>query len=361
MLQFLSKKFKKIVNLGICFPVFIFLSVPASTNYQLKSFEFGGGSTGNSSNYGTESTVGEIAGKQTSANYSAHSGLIFVQQANVPAAPTFVNSSNWYNKLKLTIATSNNPSDTKYAVAISTDNFSTTNYVQSDNTIGAALGLEDFQTYTSWGGASGFFVIGLARNTTYYVKVKARQGQYTESPWGPVASATTSDVSLNIDLDVSSSNSETAGPYSVSLGSLSAGNVTTATNKVWIDLDTNAEAGGFVYIYDTNAGLRSSHTNYTISSASTDLTGATEGYGIRIDSTTVTQSSGGPFTAIAPYNGSNENVGLVNSTIRELFSTGSNPIVGGRGAFFVKAKISSITPASTDYTDTLTIIASATF
>lgn len=340
--------------------IFILFNFPASSNYQLKSYEFGGGGgVTDSSNYSVEGVVGEVAGQNSSGNYDIGAGLLFTQAANVPSAPTLANSSSWYNKLLLTLATSGNPTDTIFAVAISTDNFATTNYVQSDNTIGAALGAEDWQTYAAWGGGSGEYIVGLSPNTTYYVKVKARQGDFTESQWGPSTATATSQISLTFDIDVSSSDSESAAPYTLSMGQLTVGAVTTATEKIWLDLETNAEDGGYVYIYDEHGGLRSSAVNYTITSASTDLTSAGEGFGIRSNS--VAQSAGGPLAAVSPYNVASDTVGILNSTVRELFNSSGAPITAGRASLLVKAKISAVTPASSDYADTLTLITSATF
>lgn len=339
------------------------VSAQTSPHYSLKNFEFGGGGGVNvdSNSYSMEGIVGQIADSVTSNSYGLNSGLIYAQQANVPSAPTLENTGSWYNKLLLKIDNGNNPTDATFAIAISPDDFVTTYYVQSDNTISATLGPEDYQTYANWGGASGEYIIGLNANTTYKAKVKASQGKFTESGWGPTsAGVATSNSSISFDIDIgTSSTADTNAPYSVDVGQLTPGSVTTASNQVWVDLDTNADYGGYVYIYDQYAGLKSLVSNHTITSSSTDLSSATEGYGIQIG--TATQTSGGPLAAIAPYNGSTENVGVVDSTVRELFHTTSGSIVGGRGSFYVKAKSSSVTPASNDYTDTLTLIAAATF
>lgn len=340
--------------------VFVLFNFPASSNYQLKSYEFGGGGgVSDSTNYSVEGIHGQQEGRTVGTNYGVGEGLLFTQLANVPAAPTLANSSNWYNKLLLTLQTSNNPTDAEYAIAISTDNFTTTNYVQSDNTVGATLGSEDWQTYASWGGGSGEYIIGLSPNTTYYVKVKARQGDFTESQWGPSTSTATSQLSLTFDIDVASTDTESAAPYVLAMGQLTVGAVTTASEKIWLDLETNAANGGYVYIYDENGGLRSSAVNYTITSATADLTGAAEGFGVRSNS--VAQSAGGPLVATSPYNGASDNVGVLNSTIQEVFHSSGAPITAGRASLLVKAKISAVTPASSDYADILTLITSATF
>jgi hypothetical protein len=343
----------------LVFSLAFFFVLPASTNYKLDSFEFSsGGLPQQSANYRMEGVAGQNADSQVkSANFAVGSGLQFEQQANVPPAPTFTNDTgNRYNKLRYTLNTGDNPSDTVFSIAISTDNFVTTNYIQLDGTIGVS---PIYQTYVSWGGASGGDVIGLARNTTFKVKADARQGEYTASAYGPEASAATIDVTLSFDIDVSATNQSTNPPYTVALAELTAGTVTTATDKVWLSLTTNAEAGGFVYVYDENAGLRSSVNNYTIAAVSNNLTSIDEGYGLQADS--VTQSSGGPFTRVAPYNGSSQNVGLVDTTIRQILSTANAPITSGRASIVIKAKSKVTTPPSSDYTDTVTFIASSGF
>jgi hypothetical protein len=345
-----------------CVVLLAFLWVlPVSSNYKLDSYEFGGGGgVGESSNYGIQGVLGDSQGSASSSSYGINSGLTFEQNANVPTV-TLSNNGNWYNKLLVIIGPEGNPSDATYAIAISDDNFVTTEYVQSDNTVGSSLGSEDYQTYAAWGGASGEYIIGLSSNTQYKVKVKALQGEYTESAYGPLASATTSNVSLTFDLDVggSSDPGESSHPYVVSLGELTPGSITTATNRVWIDLSTNAEAGAYVYVYDQYGGLRSANHNYTISSVTNDLSGVSEGFGIQGE--TVGQTSGGPLAAVSPYDGSGNSVGIVSTTIRELFSTSGGPITAGRGSFLLKTKPGTTTPASGDYTDTLTFIASSTF
>lgn len=346
---------QKIISYFLTTELLILLVFPASTNYQLKSFEFGGGGASmSSSTYSSDGIVGEVDGQQSSSTYKVNSGLVFVQNANVPTV-TLVNSGNWYNKLHVTIGPQNNPTDTKYAIAISTDNFTTTQYVQSDDTVGSILGPEDYQTYSNWGGASGEDIIGLLQNTTYEVKVKAMQGYYTESAYGPPASNSTSPVTLTFDIDIAPTDTETSPPYSISMGSLNPGSVSTANDKIWVDLDTNAANGGYIYIYDQYAGLKSVNVDHTITSSSTNLSSATEGFGLQVDSAT-------NISAVSPYNGSagTDNVGVVDSTVRELFSANS-PVTSGRGSVLVKAKASNTTPAANDYADTLTLISSAAF
>lgn len=335
----------------------LLFAMPASTNYQLKDFGYGGGGVANSasSNYAIEGIVGEQnATRLDGVTYDLGPGLQFTNQANVPPAPAFTNPSNYYNKLALTLATGDNPTDTLFAIAISTDDFVTTNYVQSDNTVGATLGLEDYQTYSAWGGGSGFTVIGLAASTTYKVKVKAWQGKFTETGYGPEVSAATVGARLTFDIDVSASNSETSAPYATDIGDLIAGTVTDSPEKVWVDFDTNGESGGRVYVVASNAGLQSSRAGYTISTVTGNLTSLSEGFGAQSD----TVANG--LSEVALYNQTGNMVGTVDTTIREVF-TAAGPTTSGRGSFLLKAKSSAVTPAASDYTETLTILASASF
>ncbi len=337
---------------------------PSSNSYTLTDFGFGAGGTASSSslNYSLFGTLGEVdSGNMSSSLYQIGSGLEFTVNANVPPAPTFTNPANYYNRLNIILNHGGNPSDNEFAIQISTDNFvSDTRYIQDDHTIGNDLGVEDWQTYSDWGGGSGFDVIGLSANTTYSIRVAARRGQFfTQSAWGPEASAATDQITIVFDIDVSPTDNESGAPYNVDFGDLTSGSVTTATDRVWIDLTTNAENGGYVYVYSTNGGLNSSTTNYTISSTTGDLSSLNEGFGIQSNS--VGETSGGPLVALSPYNSSSDNVGVTDSTIRNLYASSGNPVSQGRASFLLKAKTSSLTPSSSDYTETLTIIASGSF
>ncbi len=355
-------KIMKMIQSRRLFSVLFFLLVfPASDTYSLKSFSFGaGGGTAASDTYQAEVLAGEVAGStQDGVSYDFWPGMAFTQFANVPPAPTFTNSGDFNNKLLIVINAGGNSSNTKFAIAISTDNFSTTNYVQSDNTVGATLGAEDWQTYSGWGSGGGEFIVGLDPGTTYYVKVKSEQGLYTEGPWGPTASAATSGSTLSFDIDVSASDEETGAPYSLSLGTLTSGSVVTSTSSIWIDLSTNAAAGGSVYVYGSSGGLYSASSGYTISGVSADLSATSEGFGLR--STSVTQGAGGPLAAVSPYNGASDNVGTVATTAQPIYTSTAAPITSGRASFVVKAKAQAVTPAAGDYTEILTLIAAGTF
>ena len=161
-----------------------------------------------------------------------------------------------------------------------------------------------------------------------------------------------------MDIDVSTIDEDTEPPFAVSLGDLIADTVTDGDKKVWIDFGTNGESGGRVYIAGTNAGLLSSHGSHTISSVSGNLGVLNEGIGAQGD--TIGQASGGPLTISTAYDVTGDNVGIFDATFRELFSSVA-PIVNGRGSFVLKAKSSAVTPAASDYTESLIIVAAANF
>jgi hypothetical protein len=333
-------------------------ALPATSNYQLNSYGFGSGGTSDSgtSNYSLEGISGEISSQpEATSNYTALPGFTQTQQANVPKV-TLTNPSNYYDKLHFVIDQQSNPSDALYALQISTtsDFSSGINYVKSDNTIGPSLTLADYQTYTAWGGSSGANIIGLAANTTYYLRVKATQGQFTESAYGPAASAATVGQSLTFCLYTTSCGSGN----SINFSGLVANNITNSPDNITVDFDTNADLGGNVYVYSANGGLASSSAGYTITSATADLSSAAEGFGAQILS--VSQSSGGPFSKVSPYDGSGNNVGALGTTAATIFSSAA-PLTGGSGSVQLQVKPSSTTPEATDYSETITFVAAAGF
>lgn len=331
-----------------------FAALPSTSNYQLNSYGFGSGGAGGSSTstYALEGISGEVGGQTgVTTTYNQKPGYNETQQANVPKIASFDNGGGaYYNKLHFVIDEQGNPSDALYALQISTssDFSSGVNYVKSDLTIGATLTTSDYQTYTAWGGANGSIIIGLTPNTTYYLRAKATQGQFTESAYGPSANATTANPSLSFSVS----------PSSIALGDLPAGTVVDAPSAISVSLDTNALSGSDVYINGKNSGLLSNTASFTIPSATGDLSSLNHGFGARV--TAASQSSGGPFTAASPYNGSADNVGLTDTTIRKIF-TSLVPVSGASGSVLLKAKAQINDPAASDYTETITLIAAANF
>lgn len=185
------------------------------------------------------------------------------------------------------------------------------------------------------------------------MKVKAWQGKFTETGYGPVATAATVSPQITFDIDVSAIDEENS-VTTTSLGDLFAGTVTESDKKIWVDFTTNGESGGRIYVSGSNAGLQSAHAGYLISAVTNNLTSLDEGFGAQ------GSTEGGGLTIVPAYDLIDDNVAVVDTAIREIF-TASAPTTNGRASFLLKAKSSAVTPAAGDYTETLTVIASASF
>lgn len=340
--------------------VALFAALPATSNYQLNSFGFGSGGTANSqtATYSLEGISGELNGAPTSTvNATIKSGFVQTEQVPVPQITTLDNNGGlYYNKLHFVIDTQGNPSDATYLISVSTDNFvSNVTYVQPDGTLSSTLSVADYQTYATWGGASGSLIIGLNPSTTYYVRARAAQSNFTESIDGPAVSQATAAPTISFSLVTSAGPTP---PYTVNLGTLTSGSISSGNNTINTTLSTNGASGGDVYISSKNGGLLSASTSYLISAVSNDLSVASEGFGAQNSS--VTQTSGGPYTVQTPYNGSGNNVGIISTLIRSLYSS-TGPVTAGSGVLTLKAKPSSSAIAATDYQEVITFTAAANF
>ncbi|MBU2109850.1 fibronectin type III domain-containing protein, partial [Patescibacteria group bacterium] len=104
--------------------------------------------------------------------------------ANAPGTPTFSNVST--STLKVIIALNSNPTGTEFAIYEN----SAAKYVNS-STGALDQASEDWQNYTTWGSASGFTITGLAEETSYTFKAKARNGNNIETAFSSTAATTT--------------------------------------------------------------------------------------------------------------------------------------------------------------------------
>ena len=337
----------------------LFFAGPASSNYTLKSYDFGNGGTDSSSstNYAVNGQSGTQAGDPASStNYSLKSGEVPTQDANVTPKPTLTNPDGYYDRLKLVVNTGGNPTDTKYLIAISSDNFTTTRYVQTDNSIGASYTITNYQTYTAWGSGSGFYIMGLAQGTTYEVKVRALQGAFSEAAYSPKSDAIAT-VSPSLSFGIATTLTGTP-PFLVGFASLTPNSIFAGDADGTLTLSSNAKLGGTVYIKSLNAGLRSTRANHTVNSATADLSVSAVGYGAQV--TSATQTTGGPFSSTSPFNGITNNVGLLTTNLQPLLFS-STPVFGATATIRFKAKTDFNTPAETDYTDTVTVIAAMNY
>lgn len=332
------------INLG----VFIVASLSSSTHYSLNSYAVGSGGTNSaaSTTYHAQANVGEISGSTSSTHYNAKTGAIQAEQLSVPLAPSLSNGSGtFYNELLVTVTTTNEPSDATYAIAVSSNSFVTTYYVQTNGTLGSS---PVYQSYTAWNSGSGTYIIGLSNSTTYQAEVSAMQGQYTNTELGAAASSTTTAPSITFSVS----------PTSISLGNLTAGSVITSGTNITASLTTDAEAGANVFVRGLNGGLHSSTKLYTINGTTGNLASLSEGFGLQ--GVSAGQSSGGPLSLVGPYNLSANNVGTDSTTFNEILTT-PNEVTTGSSTIELQAKSASTDPAGTDYSETLTFSASASF
>ncbi len=120
-------------------------------------------------------------GNSTETDFSSTASLYTA--ANIPSAPTLNTPST--SSIKVIINENSNPSTVGYALQETTSG----NYIQTNGTLSASAA---WQTYTNWGGASGVTVSGLSPNVQYTFKVKARNGNSTETDFSSTASLYTS-------------------------------------------------------------------------------------------------------------------------------------------------------------------------
>ncbi|MCA9386589.1 hypothetical protein KC669_01000 [Candidatus Dojkabacteria bacterium] len=413
--------------LGIISPAKVLAQDLDSSNYTLKSPNLTGASgvvNSGTSNFTTLLVVGDATAdaRLESASYSAGTGFPNGIYANVPkikclesntddsvggatdtnceaypltaavaGADTIAGdgmqgicgSPGCYDRAKIEIDPQGNPIDTLYLVSI-TDNDSAIEYfLQSDNTLSTGYDINDYQTICEIEGydprsGSGcessidpnwddtlqqYNILNLLSGVTYTVKVKALNGDFTESAFGPSQNVTLEYASLVFDIDIAGSGglaTDTNAPHNVELGDISNTTVT-ATDRIWSDLGTNVFSGLTLEVQNTDL----TNGADTIPSTSEDLTvdiGADGGYGLKID--TYTQDALGPLLPASQYDtvGANE-VGGLSSTPATIFSTntsGSNkgPISGGRVSIMVKAKAVTSTPPGA-YTDLITFLLTA--
>lgn len=348
--------------------VLLLAALPATSNYQLQSYGFGSGGTANSqtSTYSLEGISGELSGQPTATvtqSSNAGTGFVTDMQASVPKLLSSDNGSGiYYNKLHFVIDNTQGsagnlaPSDTKYLISVSlgtavagapTSEFTTPLYLHPDGTLSSTYGVSDYQTYSAFGSAAGSTIIGLNQNTHYYIHLKATQGARSESGYGPITDQPTAPATLSFSLAINA----------VTLGSLSAGTVTPASQTISSSFATNGASGGDVYIRGKNGGLLSGSTGYRINTVSNNLTSVVEGFGAQ---GSITGGSSPGYTVTGQYGTTGTTVGSISTTASSLYSS-TSPIATGNAVLGLLAKAASTDIAANDYQEVLTFTAAANF
>lgn len=193
--------------------------------------------------------------------------------------------------------------------------------------------------------------------------------QSDDSPidFGSYATAIVADDQISITATVPSTFSISFSTNSQSLGTLTTSGVTSGTG-VAITFLTNAANGWISWVRSANAGLDSSTTGHTINTTGTingtpsSLSAGTEGYVLDADLTNDSGSAGsGTVTVNGEYNGGDTNSGGTLSTLFSEFASANGPTDGDIITIIPRVSISGLTPAASDYTDTLTIVAAGVF
>lgn len=178
--------------------------------------------------------------------------------------------------------------------------------------------------------------------------------------------------SITFDLDTATTDTESATPYTVALGTVTASDTrvsgtTDSVNYIWLDLGTNASGGATVTVKNANGGsglVSTSTPADNINSADGTMADGTENYGLCVVSvaqTTGTLAKASPYDVGGCTGNTETNVVHGLTTTGENIVTSTAPLGAGRASIAVNGAISTSTPAHADYTDTLTFVATATF
>jgi hypothetical protein len=272
-----------------------------------------------------------------------------------------------YDRSRFEVDIQNNPSDTLYAIMISTDNFvSDIRYIDASTFTPETYSthnINDFMTKTDWE-TETFNIQGLEAGKTYTLKAFALKGDFTQTEAGPTKSATTATGTLFFDIDIAGSTgytTESSPPYSISFTGayelIGGSAAITAGNRIWMDTETNSQGGFAIIGNGLNGGLYSSTTTQTITSATANLDQVNSGFGLQSEYIDYDTSSPllGAISVTSDYSGTINSVGAISTTPKKIYD-GNGPIVSGRMALKVIAKPgTSYTPAS-DYQESITLI-----
>lgn len=389
-----SKYILKTITLliSLLFPFTLFAAELDSTNYKIVGATTKGGAIlqAASGNYSALLEVGRISNNPR--NYSTNYKLFTSpEEAFLPAVPeiscfetttsgssscttgpselstggmvAICGPSGCYSKARFEIDANDNPTDTLYAVMISTDNFaSDIKYVDGNNfwpeTI-TTFNLSDFLTKSDWE-TPDFNIEGLQTNTTYYIRAFALHGDFTQTEPGPIVNATTSAGSVFFDIDIANQNGitdETAPPHNIYFTGayeLIGGSAPiTAEKRIWMDAGTNSQGGFALLTRGVNGGLKSNTTGQTITSATANLNITSDGFGIQ--SEYINQDSYtylGTISAMSNYSGTGNSVGIIGTTTTKVYEA-STPIFNGRMALKVIAKPGTDKTPASDYQETI--------
>jgi hypothetical protein len=236
--------------------------------------------------------------------------------AAVPGTPEL--SGATAGEVTMDFSPSGNAPSTVYAIYETSTEF----FVQADGTLGAG---EVLQTYVVWDTPT---VTGLTPNTEYTFKVKAKDGNGTETAYGSTAAkitlanspgaatATVSSTSISVSWGA---NSNPAGTEYLVTGSngASSGWITTTS---WTDASTRAASSASYTVQSRNGDSTTVATTVTSNSA-TVPDGVGSGAAARAASTSATAATAAEATAEAATAAETAAAEAAEATVSEIAAT----------------------------------------
>lgn len=205
-----------------------------------------------------------------------------------------------------------------------------------------------------------------AASTTIFHTIFTRTGSdAATADTKDVAVPTISDDQIAVTATVAPSFTFVFGNNSQSLGTLSSGSVISGSGT-GITITSNSAGGWNAWVKSTSAGIVSANasktiaTTGTIDAAPSTLSSGTEGYVLDTDLTT-DAASGGTVTIDAEYNGTTTSQGGTLSTSFQPIASSNGTANGDVITLIPRVAISGVTPAASDYTDTLTVVGAGIF
>jgi hypothetical protein len=141
---------------------------------------------------------------------------------------------------------------------------------------------------------------------------------------------------------------------------------TVGTTGITATFNTNASTGWYMWGVDSNTGLRSPSQSYTIASTTpgtnASLSNGSDGFVSSIPAGGITQGTGaGTTSATAPYASSGAGNGSGLDSTERMMASSTGTANGAIVTVKEYSTISPITPAGTDYTDTVTLVGAGAF
>jgi len=183
-----------------------------------------------------------------------------------------------------------------------------------------------------------------------------------------------SRITFDIDTAAGGGSGESSAPYSVGLGTITTtdtrvSGTTDGIQMIVLEGETGAAVSGMVVTVrnanGANGMVSTSVPTDNIGSADGTMADGTENYGLCV--VTNVESPIGFFRA-SPYESGTCAADTETNDIQGLTTAGENilnsagaPLSDGYAEVIVNAAVSATTPAHSDYTDTLTFIATGTF